>query len=129
MTNKQLRDEAMTLIFAGHETTAHNLTWAWYLLASNQDKVARAREEIDRTVGDRPVECCLHRNLLGSRGGSSLLHLFCGLRAALTARKGRKDLQDTPTGPWRRGNGATRKMMATGKVVAIRAGIPTCGRP
>lgn len=55
MTNKQLRDEAMTLIFAGHETTAHNLTWAWYLLASNQDKVAKAREEIDRTVGDRPV--------------------------------------------------------------------------
>jgi cytochrome P450 len=56
MSDKQLRDEAMTLIFAGHETTAHNLTWAWYLLATNQDKVAKAREEIDRTIGNRPIE-------------------------------------------------------------------------
>ena len=56
MTDKQLRDEAMTLIFAGHETTAHNLTWAWYLLATNQDKVTKAREEIDRVIGDRPAQ-------------------------------------------------------------------------
>ncbi|MDH3728308.1 MAG: cytochrome P450, partial [Myxococcales bacterium] len=38
MSDKQLRDEAMTLIFAGHETTAHALTWTWYLLAKNPDK-------------------------------------------------------------------------------------------
>jgi cytochrome P450 len=63
MSDKQLRDEAMTLIFAGHETTAHNLTWAWYLLATNQDKVARAREEIDRTVGDRPIDIADFSNL------------------------------------------------------------------
>jgi cytochrome P450 len=55
MSNRQLRDEAMTLIFAGHETTAHNLTWAWYLLAANQNKVAKARKEIDAAVGDRPI--------------------------------------------------------------------------
>lgn len=55
MSDEQLRDECMTLIFAGHETTAHNLTWAWYLLASHQDKVQKARAEIDRTIGRRPI--------------------------------------------------------------------------
>ena len=55
MSNKQLRDELMTLIFAGHETTAHTLTWAWYLLATNRDKLAKAQQEIDETIGRRPI--------------------------------------------------------------------------
>ena len=55
MSDTELRDELMTLIFAGHETTAHNLTWAWYLMASNQDKVAKAREEVDRVLAGRTV--------------------------------------------------------------------------
>ena len=55
MSDKQLRDELMTLIFAGHETTAHTLTWAWYLLASNRDKLAKAQREIDITLGGRPI--------------------------------------------------------------------------
>ncbi|UCH30248.1 MAG: cytochrome P450, partial [Myxococcales bacterium] len=52
----QLRDEAMTLIFAGHETTAHALVWTWYLLAKNPEKTAKLREELERVVGDRRVE-------------------------------------------------------------------------
>ncbi|MEM7436666.1 MAG: cytochrome P450 [Myxococcota bacterium] len=56
MSDKQLRDEAMTLIFAGHETTAHALTWAWYLLAKNPDKVAKMQEELNRVVGERRIE-------------------------------------------------------------------------
>ena len=56
MSDKQLRDEAMTLIFAGHETTAHALVWTWYLLAKNPDKVAKMREELESVVGDRRVE-------------------------------------------------------------------------
>jgi cytochrome P450 len=55
MSDQQMRDELMTLIFAGHETTAHTLTWAWYLLASNRDKLGKAQEEIDQTIGDRPI--------------------------------------------------------------------------
>ena len=55
MSKKQMRDELMTLIFAGHETTAHTLTWAWYLLAKNRDKLVKAQQEIDRTIGDRPI--------------------------------------------------------------------------
>src|SRR5437899_2285715 len=35
MTDQQLRDEAMTLFLAGHETTANALAWTWYLLAQN----------------------------------------------------------------------------------------------
>jgi cytochrome P450 len=56
MSDKQLRDEAMTLIFAGHETTAHALVWTWYLLAKNPDETAKLREELERVVGDRRVE-------------------------------------------------------------------------
>ena len=55
MSTKQMRDELMTLIFAGHETTAHTLTWAWYLLATNRDKLAKAQAEIDRTLGGRAI--------------------------------------------------------------------------
>jgi len=56
MSEKQLRDEAMTLIFAGHETTAHALTWAWYLLATHPEEAARVRSELSEAVGDRPIE-------------------------------------------------------------------------
>ena len=37
MTDKQLRDEVMTLFLAGHETTALTLSWAWYLLGMNAE--------------------------------------------------------------------------------------------
>ena len=33
MTDQQVRDEAMTIFLAGHETTANALTWTWYLLS------------------------------------------------------------------------------------------------
>ncbi len=55
MSDRQMRDELMTLIFAGHETTAHTLTWAWYLLAKNRDKLANAQHEIDETLGGQPI--------------------------------------------------------------------------
>ncbi|MCA9528860.1 MAG: cytochrome P450 [Myxococcales bacterium] len=55
MTERQLRDEMMTLFFAGHETTAGVLTWAWWLLATHPDKLATLREELDRVVGRAPI--------------------------------------------------------------------------
>lgn len=45
MTDRQVRDEAMTLFLAGHETTANALAWALYLLARNPEVRARAEEE------------------------------------------------------------------------------------
>jgi cytochrome P450 len=56
MSEKQMRDELMTLIFAGHETTAHTLTWAWYLLATNRDKLRKAQREIDEKMGGRAID-------------------------------------------------------------------------
>lgn len=46
MSDKQLRDEAMTLFLAGHETTANALAWAWYLLAQNPAIYDRMESEI-----------------------------------------------------------------------------------
>jgi len=47
LSDKEIRDQAMTLFFAGHETTAHALTWAWYLLARHPAVTARLQEELE----------------------------------------------------------------------------------
>jgi cytochrome P450 len=55
MTNEQLRDEAMTLFLAGHETTANALTWTWHLLAQNPEAESKLHEELDSVLeGGRP---------------------------------------------------------------------------
>jgi cytochrome P450 len=51
LTDKEIRDQAMTLFFAGHETSAHQMTWAWYLLARNPHAAARLQREIDAVTG------------------------------------------------------------------------------
>jgi cytochrome P450 len=45
MSDRQLMDEIMTLIIAGHETTASSLNWLWYLLAENPEADARVGAE------------------------------------------------------------------------------------
>jgi cytochrome P450 len=52
MTDEQLRDEAMTIFLAGHETTANALTWTWYLLSQNTAAAKSFYHEID-TLGSR----------------------------------------------------------------------------
>ena len=47
MSDLHLRDEAMTLLLAGHETTANLLMWAFYLLSQHPDAEARLHAEID----------------------------------------------------------------------------------
>ncbi|HYP54264.1 MAG TPA: cytochrome P450, partial [Pyrinomonadaceae bacterium] len=47
MTDEQVRDEAMTLFLAGHETTANALAWTWYALAENPEVEARLHAELD----------------------------------------------------------------------------------
>ena len=54
MTDTQVRDEALTLITAGHETTANGLNWAWYLLALHPEVEARFHAELDDVLGDGP---------------------------------------------------------------------------
>ena len=53
MTDKQVRDEALTLLIAGHETTANALTWTWYLLSQNSQVEARMHAEIDSVLGGK----------------------------------------------------------------------------
>jgi cytochrome P450 len=55
MTDKQLRDEAMTLFLAGHETTALALTYTLWLLARHQDVQDRLRAEVRRVAGTEPL--------------------------------------------------------------------------
>ena len=52
LTDRQVRDEVMTLLLAGHETTANALTWAWYELARNPEALARLQTEVD-AFGER----------------------------------------------------------------------------
>ena len=51
--NKQIRDDLMTMLIAGHETTAAVLTWSLFELLKNPDIKAKLLEEIDRVIGDR----------------------------------------------------------------------------
>lgn len=52
MTDEQIRDEALTLFLAGHETTANALTWTWYLLSQNPEAEARLHEELTAVLLD-----------------------------------------------------------------------------
>ena len=56
MTDRQLRDEAMTLYLAGHETTALALTWSWYLLSRNPEARSRMLAEVAAIGGDATLE-------------------------------------------------------------------------
>ena len=53
MTDQQVRDEAMTIFLAGHETTANALTWAWYLIGESPEVEAKLHAEIDRVLQGR----------------------------------------------------------------------------
>ena len=55
MTNKEMIDEVMTLIVAGHETTASALTWTWYLASQHPETVAALEAEADLVSSDLPL--------------------------------------------------------------------------
>lgn len=53
MTDRQVRDEAVTLFLAGHETTANTLAWTFYLLAKHPEVEVKLVEELDRVLAGR----------------------------------------------------------------------------
>ena len=53
MNDRQLRDEAITLFLAGHETTAVALSWTLYLISQHPEVEARLRQELDDVLGGR----------------------------------------------------------------------------
>ena len=54
MNNKELIDEVMTLIVAGHETTAAALTWTWYLVSQHRETAAQLEAEADAVGAGTP---------------------------------------------------------------------------
>jgi cytochrome P450 len=67
MKDEQLRDEVLTLILAGHETTATALSWTWYLLSQNPEAERKLHAELDEVLGGRAasVSDLLHLNYTG----------------------------------------------------------------
>jgi cytochrome P450 len=55
VSDKLLRDEAITFLLAGHETTALALSWTWFLLGQHPDAETRLAAEIGEVLGDRPA--------------------------------------------------------------------------
>ncbi len=55
MSDQQVRDEVLTLLLAGHETTANALSWAFFLLAQHPHVEARLQEEYQQVLNGRPA--------------------------------------------------------------------------
>ena len=56
MSDEQVRDEALTLITAGHETTANGLTWTWHMLSQHPEVEERFHAELADVLGGRAPE-------------------------------------------------------------------------
>ena len=56
-SDAHLRDQVVTVILAGYETTAIALTWTWYLLSQNPDAERTLHEELDRVLAGRLPTC------------------------------------------------------------------------
>lgn len=55
MSNKQIQDEMLGILVAGHDTTSAALSWTFYLLAKNPDKKQKLQEEIDSVLSNRKI--------------------------------------------------------------------------
>ena len=53
LSDRHLRDEVVSMMIAGHETTALILSWAWHLLAEHPDVERRLHQELDDVLGDQ----------------------------------------------------------------------------
>ncbi|OKH99354.1 cytochrome P450 [Streptomyces sp. CB02923] len=67
LSAKEVRDEAVTLWAAGHETTSTALTWIWCLLSRSPEVRARLDDELDRVLGGRPPTVDDHEQLHWTR--------------------------------------------------------------
>ena len=53
LSDEEIRDEVVTMLVAGHETTAHALTWTWYLLSQHPESERRLHAELDAVLQGR----------------------------------------------------------------------------
>ncbi|MEQ9590777.1 MAG: cytochrome P450 [Parvibaculaceae bacterium] len=56
LSDKEVRDNCMTMLFGGHETTAGSLTWTWGLLSANPEKRRLMEKNVDNVLGKRVPE-------------------------------------------------------------------------
>ncbi len=77
MTDRQLRDEVMTLLIAGHETVASALAWTWHLLGQHPGVEAQLHAELASVLGGRtPTAADLSRLALTDRVFSEAMRLY-----------------------------------------------------
>jgi len=77
MSDQQLRDECLTLLLAGHETTCNALLWTLYCLARNPDVEARVQAELDQVLAGRaPMASDLPQLLLLERVFAESMRLY-----------------------------------------------------
>jgi cytochrome P450 len=77
LSDQDVRDNALTIMLAGHETTANALTWTFYLLSQNPDAEAKLFEEIDRVLaGGLPTMADLPRLPYVERVVTEALRLY-----------------------------------------------------
>lgn len=77
MTGPEIRNETMTLLLAGHETTANSLAWTWYLLSKYPEAARRVRAEVTAVLAGRtPTANDLERLAFTSRVYREALRLF-----------------------------------------------------
>ncbi len=103
MTDEQLRDEAMTLFLAGHDTTALTLSWLLYVLAQNPAIDVRLHDEVREVLGDRPPTVAdLTRLRYADKVVKETMRLYPAAYAF-----GREALTDLELGGYRIGRGQT----------------------
>jgi cytochrome P450 len=96
LSEKELRDQLMTLFLAGHETTSNALTWTLYLLSQNPAAYQKLRDETDKVLGGRAVGMGdLDALPYGEQVISESMRLFPPVAAIA-----RKAHEDTEIGPY-----------------------------
>lgn len=95
MSDRQVRDEVLTLFVAGHETTATALAWSLMLLASHPEVLERVREEVD-AIGRVPTMEDLPRLGLSLRVFKEALRLYPPVYMF-----GRVSIEEVDVGPYR----------------------------
>jgi cytochrome P450 len=96
MDVKQIRDEAMTIFLAGHETTAMALTWTWWLLSQHREVEERIRAELDAVLGGRAPTMDDVPALRFTRDViAESMRLYPPAWVV-----GRRAIEDAPLGPW-----------------------------
>jgi cytochrome P450 len=96
LTAREVRDELVTFLLAGHETTSNTLAWALYLLAKHPDVLREAQREVDLVLGGRePASDDLEKLHLLDAILKETMRLYPP--AYVLARRA---VTDTSIGPW-----------------------------